>query len=280
MGPVSPPGPLTAATHSADVSTLIAQGPRERQEDAVSAASDDSDGSWVIAVADGVGGVAGGELAAPAALGAVPGRISSDEEMLDAFAAANAAVRGLAPPESPYDDDEDLPGIWGAEPVTTLAVAAWTPAGGLVAASVGDSMVFAVPLQPGRGWHSDTHKMAAGTQVIGEFACARPAAAESLREMIRYLSDNMTRADTDRLCEAGLLVAALSDGAYSGYMSRRAGLWFSDNPDDNSIGFLLDGRARASASAAAKAVMRRAKRSRLKDNASVAVARMAPQAVS
>ncbi len=135
---------------STEVATRIEQGARKRQEDAVSAVANE-DGSWVIAVADGVGGVRRGDEAAPAALAALPQRISGDDEMTAAFAAANRAVRALAPPNSMYALDEDMPGYWAVEPVTTLAVAAWTPEQGMTAAWVGDSIMWSLRVFLGFG---------------------------------------------------------------------------------------------------------------------------------
>ena len=106
----------------------------------------------MIAVADGTGGGINTEEIALAAVAALPGRIASDEEMTAAVAAANCAARQLGTAESRARLDEDLAAGWTADPDTALAVAAWTPEGGLVAAWVGDSMVMILPVHEGRCW--------------------------------------------------------------------------------------------------------------------------------
>ncbi len=236
------------------------------------------DGSWVLAVADGVGGVKRGEEAAPAALGALPHRISGEDEMTAAFAAANRSVRSLAPSHSLYPSDEDMPGYWGVEPVTTLAVAAWTPEDGMRAAWVGDSIPFLVPVAAGRGWHGEPVAMSGGHPVVGEFAVRGDTPAPSMLRAMRRMSDTITQDGMDRIAgDRGIIVAVLTDGAYSGCMHRTTGRWFSDNPDDNSLGFILPAGSRGSADAVADAVIACAWWHGLHDNASAAVAVMTPR---
>ena len=147
--------------------------------------------SWLIAAADGTGGGINAEEAAPAAVTALPARIGSGEEMIEAFAAANRAVRRLGPEESRARMSEDLQAGWTRDPDTTLAVAAWTPEGGLLVGWVGDSVVMIAP-SAGRGWCSRPQVMEAGAPIIGEFAAAGTASA-SLRGTIMCLSDDMSR---------------------------------------------------------------------------------------
>ena len=144
-------------TSAVELATLMEQGDREYQQDAVRAVRND-DGSWMIAVADGTGGGINTEEIAPAMVAALPNRISSDEEMERAFAAANLAARKLGTEESQAIMHEDPESGWNRNPDSTLAVAAWTPEGGLVGAWVGDSMIFIVPIEPGVGWHSPATK--------------------------------------------------------------------------------------------------------------------------
>lgn len=262
-------------TTGPDLAYLSERGERTHQHDAVRT-SVNTDGSWMIAVSDGTGSGLGAEQVAPAAISALPERVASDEELLSAFAAANLAARRTGPSDSPYRLDEDMPAICAREPEATLAVAAWTPEGGLCAAWVGDTMVFAVPLAGERGWHGAPHNTRQGARLIGEFASRPTDPPRSLCSTIRTLSHDMGPDDADRMVAGGTIIAVLSDGAYSGYMGLHRGRWFSDDPDDNSIGFLLSKKDRCSAERAAAAIMRRAKRYGLHDNATVAVARLAP----
>ena len=256
--------------------TLLEQGKRERQEDAVRAVQN-SDSSWMIAVADGTGGGQRTEEAAPAAVRALPSRIASEDEMSVAFAAANAAVRGLAAPETAHKLAEDLPGAWDAAPETTLVVASWTPEGGLRMAWVGDSMGFLVPLSPGRGWHSAPQRMTSGNLLIGEFGVRGVAPSPALTERMGRLSGGKPRDETDQMVTAGVVVSLLSDGAYKGYAGISQGFWFSDDPKDNSLGFVLPRHSRRTAESVAAKIMSKARRrGSLDDNASVVVARIAP----
>ena len=267
---------MTAVAGVPDLASLIEQGDREYQQDAVRTIAN-ADGSWVIAVADGTGGGINAEEIAPAAVAALPGRIASDEEMTAAFAAANLAARQLGTDESRARLDEDLGAGWTRDPDTTLAVAAWTPEGGLVVAWVGDSVVVVVPAHQGCCWYGRPQQIKAGNRLIGEFAASGNTASESLRSAISRLSDDLGGDEVDRCAAGGAIVAVLSDGAYNGYMSlQHSDTWADggDYPDDSILESLLSEQDRHSAARAAGAVMRKARRAGLGDNASVAVARM------
>ena len=207
------------------MASLSEQGDREYQQDAVRTIAN-HDGSWVIAVADGTGGGINTEEVAPAAVAALPGRIASDEEMTDAFAAANLAARQWGTPESRARLDEDLPARWTRDPDTTLVVAAWTPEGGLVAAWVGDSVVIVVPVGEGRYWYGAPQEIQSGNPLIGEFAASGNTASESLRGTISRLSDDLARHEIDQMIAGGAIVAVLSDGAYDGHMRLMSKPWF------------------------------------------------------
>lgn len=101
------------------------------------------DGSWVIAVADGLGGHARGEDASQAAVGGLPERIGSAADMATAFFDANERVLALS--ASLWQK-----GYWVPHsiPMSTLCVAAWTPEGGLRIGWMGDTMPFVVWLGP------------------------------------------------------------------------------------------------------------------------------------
>ena len=116
-----------------EIATRIDIGPRDRQEDRVRAILN-SDGSWVMSVADGLGGHPFGDEAAQAAVEALPDRIASNAEMAEAFDAANAAVWELHPEMRSGSRPET-----SFIALTTLVVAAWTPENGLLVSWVGDS---------------------------------------------------------------------------------------------------------------------------------------------
>ena len=272
------------AVAAPDLASLIAQGDREYQQDAVRTVAND-DGSWVIAVADGTGGGINAEEIAPAAVAALPGRIASDEEMTEAFAAANRAARQLGTESSRARLDEDLWAGWTSDPDTTLVVAAWTPEGGLVAGWVGDSVVIIVPADGSRIWYGRPQEIAQGNPLIGEFAAGN-ALSESLLSTISRLSDDLAAAEVASIASGGAMVAVLSDGAYNGYLElvrQPVGtepMWPYCSDEDDSIDTLdalLSDQDRRSASGAASAIMREARRSGLHDNASVAVACMRGQ---
>jgi len=114
-------------------------GPRERNEDSMFTAVSDY-GSWVIAVADGLGGHARGDEASQAAVGGLPVRIGSAADMAMAFAEANERVLALS---TSLQQKGYRVRPWSI-PMSTLCVAAWTPVGGLRIGWMGDTMPFAV----------------------------------------------------------------------------------------------------------------------------------------
>ena len=134
-------GTLPAGGRSASVAIVAARsekGPREVNEDRSFTSLSAEDGSWVIAVADGLSGHPRGAEAAEAAVAALPPRISSEADMETVFVAAHRAVKALAP--SPTD--------WrfspGRCPMATLCVAAWSADGGLIVAHMGDTLPVVV----------------------------------------------------------------------------------------------------------------------------------------
>ena len=92
---------MTASTQNTPnvVASCTDIGPREVQQDRV-IAHVHSDGSWVIAVFDGLGGHVRGDEAAQAAADAFPTRIDGSAEMSAAIKTANAAVWNLLPEDS------------------------------------------------------------------------------------------------------------------------------------------------------------------------------------
>ena len=111
----------------ATVAALTDAGPREVNEDRMFT-SMSTDGAWVIAVADGLGGQTRSDEAAQAAVDSLPERIDSKGAMEAVFTVAHERVLALSGPlRDPYR--------WAplsTFPMTTLCVAAWTPEGGLL----------------------------------------------------------------------------------------------------------------------------------------------------
>lgn len=143
------------------VGAVTDTGPRSVNADRFVVSRSPVDGSWVIAVADGVGGHPEAPDAAQAAVEGLPERIGSLDAMGDAFIAASERVAALAPSRDDFwaaeraecgDTVFELMMRSGASvyrylarcPLCTMCVAAWTPAGGLLVAAMGDMLAFEV----------------------------------------------------------------------------------------------------------------------------------------
>ena len=147
--------------------------PRPVNADRFYTSQSPDDGSWVIAVADGVGGHPEAADAAEAAVEGLPERIGSLDAMKDVFVAASDRVLALAPSWDDFMADRRAEcssdavfesfqaNRWTFEswfwrytascPLCTLCVAAWTPTGGLLVASMGDTLAFEVQWPPKGG---------------------------------------------------------------------------------------------------------------------------------
>ena len=125
------------------VAALTDHGPREANEDRMFT-SVLSDGAWVIAVADGLGGHPRGGEAAQAAVEGFPQRIGGEAEMAMTFTEANERVVALF---GLRERSRRIP--LRTIPMSTLCVAAWTPEGGLVIGWMGDTIPFVVKSGPG-----------------------------------------------------------------------------------------------------------------------------------
>ena len=258
---------------------LMEIGDRELQEDAWRAIVN-SDGSWMLAVADGLGGAARSEEAAPAAVNALPNRIETRQEMLQAFSDANAAVRALAPIDSRFPVEVDMPGVWGCEPVTTLCVMAWTPNTGLLGAWIGDSIAVLMPHSDKRIWHAPPQRIEFERRVVGEYALLPEGTSPKLAEEMVWLSD-VYRSDEDgQLLKNGVTVALLSDGAYKGYADAVREI----SPEDvecrhefeigpywlaEDEGISVSVQERQESKSAAHAIMEAAREHRLHDNTTI-----------
>ena len=260
---------------STDIATRAEIGPRDRQEDSVRAVVN-PDGSWVIAVADGLGGHPYGDESAQAAVDALPERIASVAEMADGFDAANAAAWALHPEMRSHNE-----GLSSVIALTTLVVAASTPEEGLSVSWIGDSMAFMVPLGGGPGWHSTPHGDPFGfvSRGIGMFRADRDG-FELPPDHLDHLSDDVPRARVDRwINEDGLLVVLASDGLFGPILGAHGRDWFNDDRDDLSLGFAVPPDRRASAGDAADTLMDTARFAGLRDNITIAVARISTESV-
>ena len=255
------------------VSTVLATrcevGPRGRQEDRVRTVVN-NDGSWMMAVADGLGGHPFGDEAAQAAVDALPERISSPAEMAAAFDEANAATWALRPEMRSPDE-----GLSSVIALTTLVVAAWTPQSGLLVSWVGDSMAFLVPVAGGPGWHSTPHGGPMGfvSRGIGMFRAGHGDGYELPPGHLENLSDDVPAERVEGwIGDQGLLVVLASDGLFDPVLMAHDRGWFGDDPDDLSLGFALPPDQRGSADAVADTLMDTAQFAGLIDNTTIAVA--------
>ena len=199
------------------------------------------DDSWVIAVADGVGSHPQAPDAAAAAVEALPGRIDSLDAMRDAFVAASERVVALAPSwddfmatkRARFGDDERFDALSGSLgmiaawshqytascPLCTLCVAAWTPTGGLLVASVGDTLAFEVRWPPAGSPRprliADPHRAPPMAQGVESFlGCdpIDPRIRDDYGGLNRYFAAVRVDAPTDPGMAIAVIVA--SDGAW------------------------------------------------------------------
>ena len=200
------------------------------------------DGSWVIAVADGLGGRPGGGPAALVAMGAVPARIESEERMIAVFDAANAAVSA-----SEHCGQ------------TALAIAAWTPQDGILIRWAGDSLPFVLPVDSSEALRATGP--VAGSYPVGGFP---PPNSDRFHERARSLSAHELAAINDSAGE-GVVVVVATDGLCDRliYTKYEPSGWF---------GSLLSDEKRGNAELAADALIDAAERAGLLDNTAVAVA--------
>ena len=231
------------------------------------------DGSWVIAVFDGLGGHARGAEAAQAAADVFPTRIGGTAEMHAAVNAANDAVWALLPEDEHVERRMGLRHYWPAtfEPMSTVAAAAWTPQSGLVTAWLGDSVLFFVPVRADTpGMHSEPHGPWDSSQVDYALGWSFVAPPENIGAM----TDDDIEILNGHIDGEGLVVVAATDGLFDPIRHAKYGHRgrFSENASDNSIGFAVPHEARSSAHSTATALMDSAVRHKLRDNAAVAVA--------
>lgn len=246
----------------ATVASATDIGPRRVNEDRAFTSLAKHDGSWVIAVADGLGGHTRGDEAAQAAVEGLPRRISSPDEMAVAFGEANERVLALTGPE-----------MWSRRlplfmyPMSTLCVAAWTPEGRLLIGWMGDTLPFLATTGPdGLGGFccGRPHRIPGGSI---EICLGMPPADEALT------ADSV---EVEIVGESGAgsrpdAVILASDGAWEPFVYTHGVEWLSDDSAEGGIGSAC-GPGADTADEIANRVLAEARRLGLNDNATVAAA--------
>jgi serine/threonine protein phosphatase PrpC len=247
---------------AASVAWLSDIGPRRVNEDRASATVSDEDGSWIIAVADGLGGHTRGDEAAQTAIEGLPRRIVNPDEMAVAFGEANERVLELTGPES---WQRNMPLFMF--PMSTLTVAAWTPEGGLLIGWMGDTLPFVATTGPDGFWGfccGRPHRQPDGSidSCLGMPPMDAEARAGFVEVEIVGESGEGSRPDA---------VILASDGAWEPFVHRHGAEWLSDDSTTGGIGAAC-GPGRRAAEDIATGVLRNAQQLGLNDNATIAVA--------
>ena len=257
-----------AQSESASVAWVSDTGPREENQDRAWGHIG-VDGSWLIAVADGMGGQPRGREAAIAAIRGLPTRIGSAGEMHAGFGAANRAAAELTPVYLRFKFSS-----MHLCPAATLCAAVWTPEGGLVVGYAGDTIPVLV-WRDRHSWHARAlglpHRRSGGAislYVGGPGPWPTKHNPDNPRMELLTESDIEPASD-----EYGVVV--MSDGVWEPIV--RQALQDSEHPDDP-LGPTLAaalGPDDHDASTVAHKVMTAARRIGLDDNATVAVAHVA-----
>ena len=249
----------------ASVAAVTDVGPRRVNEDRSSAVLSETDGSWVIAVADGLGGHPRGDEAAQAAVEGLPTRIASQAEMVTAFADADRRVLALADTGS-----QQRRVHLSMLPMSTLCVAAWTPEGGLLIGWMGDTLPFILRAHD-RGFSGFSgrlcgmpHRNPDGTI---EACLGMPTGPPSLiHQPIEMEISIVSEANPAELPDG---VVICSDGAWEPFVYAYGIEWLWDDSVGDGIGSAC-GPGAETADDMALRVLAGARRLGLNDNATVA----------
>ena len=259
------------------VAWLSDVGPRDENQDRARARLHD-DNSWMIAVADGLGGHPRGRAAARAAIKSLPRRIATPDEMYEAFKASHGAVFELAPKRLRCSR-RDLHRC----PASTLCVAAWTPAGGLLVGIAGDTRAV-VLCHDDESWrgrslgrlHRNISIYGYVTKYLGAPRGWPPLQGDDSDPMDLFTDD-----DIDLPAESSAIaVAIVSDGAWEPLVRDvYAGNTKQADPVGKAIAACVGPHDRDSHTIATR-IMTAARTAGLNDNATAAVACVAGQQVS
>ena len=237
-------------------------GPRRVNEDRAFTSLADGDGSWVIAVADGLGGHTRGDEASQAAVEGLPERIASADEMAVAFGEANERVLALTGPET---WQKNLPLFMF--PMSTLCLAAWTPAGGLLIGWMGDTLPFLA--KEGSSGFSGflcgrPHRIPGGSIEICLGMPPTGAAQDAGSVEVEIIGESGAGSHPDAVILA-------SDGAWEPFVYQHGVEWLSDESSGKGIGAAC-GTGASTAEDVANNILAGAVGLGLNDNATIAVA--------
>lgn len=232
------------------------------------------DGSWLIAVADGMGGHPRARDAGIAAIRGLPSRIGSVDEMYDAFREANDRVVGLRRGHLMFTFSS-----LHMCPAATLCVAASTPDGGLLVGHAGDTLPVLL-WSDNESWHGRLvgfpHRNRYGS--ILRYVGA-PTSWPQRKRTDRDRVDITAETDIDPPA-GGYAIAVVSDGVWEPIL-------YQNYPDEEVLfevlGELLPSGLEpgdCTADIIASRIMAAARAAGLDDNATVAVAYRQPDSPS
>ena len=262
----------TDSEGSVSVAWLSDVGPREENQDGVLARVDQA-GSWLIAVADGLGGQPRGADASKAAIDTLPRRITTSTDLYAAFGAANDEVAKLAPVHARFSRSEIR-----SCPATTLCAAAWTPEGGLLVGHSGDTLPVLLwrddQAWTGRGL-GRPHRSSGGFLVL---CLGAPGVWPKMTGTDRDRMDLLTEEDIEP--PDAYAIAILSDGAWEAILSAMfAQTTWPPDPLGAALAACVTSDA-LDANSIAHQIMDTARTAGLDDNATAAVAHIGSSADS